>query len=403
MPMKFNHKKHYRKEKICLNCGHAIELNFCSECGQENIEVREPFWILFGEGISDFFHFDSKFSRTLIPLFIHPGFLTKEYLIGRRARYVHPVRLYFFVSVLMLLISGFLFSRFDYDKVLRDLQKASEAPESIKRQIQFTKNSNQSPEKKISIINALQYKLDSLNKSRLKDSLENKEEIDKTKKNIARLNERINFWKNKKTDTLARSDSLEDYQDELNDANAELSAISLSKQIKKPKISNYLNSDKQATDLKKILSKDGPVYRSMEDFVNHNLKIYLVILLPIFGLFLKFLYRRNKIYYQDHLINMLHLQSFIILFLSIWLCIPAFWSKTWPWVSWIAFATILIYTFLDLKQVYGQGYIKTGFKTIIFLFLCLLTLFMTGALYFTWDILHKYREADPNGNNFKIG
>ncbi len=57
------------------------------------------------------FFYDSKFQKTFVPLFTKPGFLTREYLEGRRIRYVHPLRLYFFVSFVLLFFSIFSFKR----------------------------------------------------------------------------------------------------------------------------------------------------------------------------------------------------------------------------------------------------------------------------------------------------
>jgi len=45
--------------------------------------------------------FDGRLWRTLVPLIARPGFLTREYLAGRRRRYIRPARL-FLVSSLVL-------------------------------------------------------------------------------------------------------------------------------------------------------------------------------------------------------------------------------------------------------------------------------------------------------------
>ena len=89
----------YRKEKNCLNCGHHVEEHYCSHCGQPNLELKEPFWGFIGHSIGHYFHFDSKFFHTLIPLMTKPGQITLDYLAGKRARYIHPVSLYIFVSI----------------------------------------------------------------------------------------------------------------------------------------------------------------------------------------------------------------------------------------------------------------------------------------------------------------
>jgi hypothetical protein len=94
----------YRKEKNCLNCEHDVEAHYCSYCGQPNIELKEPFWGFIAHSIGHYFHFDSKFFHTLIPLLTQPGQVTLDYLAGKRARYIHPISLYIFVSIVYFII-----------------------------------------------------------------------------------------------------------------------------------------------------------------------------------------------------------------------------------------------------------------------------------------------------------
>lgn len=108
-----SHKK-YRTENNCLNCGEEVTGKFCSNCGQENVETRENFFHLVGHFISDYLHFDSKFFRSLIPLFARPGFLTKEYWQGRRVHYIHPLRLFFFITILFMISTTYFYKHFGY-------------------------------------------------------------------------------------------------------------------------------------------------------------------------------------------------------------------------------------------------------------------------------------------------
>ena len=61
----------------------------------------------------DLTHADSRLWRTLAALLFKPGHLTREFLAGRRARYLPPVRLYLVLSVL------FFLSRARYTRALR--------------------------------------------------------------------------------------------------------------------------------------------------------------------------------------------------------------------------------------------------------------------------------------------
>jgi len=90
-------------ERACLNCGTALRGRFCHECGQEATEVRVPLSALVNDGLGDLFALDSRILRTLRPLLAHPGFLTTEWIRGRRAPYVPPLRLYLFVAALFFL------------------------------------------------------------------------------------------------------------------------------------------------------------------------------------------------------------------------------------------------------------------------------------------------------------
>ena len=93
-----------RKEKDCLNCGTNVIGKYCHNCGQENIEPKESAWQLISHFINDVTHFDGKFFSTLKDLLFKPGFLSTEYMKGRRASYLNPVRMYLFTSFIFFLI-----------------------------------------------------------------------------------------------------------------------------------------------------------------------------------------------------------------------------------------------------------------------------------------------------------
>jgi len=91
----------------CPNCGHvwgAGRLNYCPSCGQET-ELRPP---TVGEFLQQFagsyIATEGALWRTLKLLLLKPGKLTREYLDGRRRRYLLPLRLYLTISVIVLLL-----------------------------------------------------------------------------------------------------------------------------------------------------------------------------------------------------------------------------------------------------------------------------------------------------------
>lgn len=99
-------KKRYRSETNCLNCGSNVERKYCPECGQENIEIHDNFFHMAGHFIADYLHYDSKFLQSLRILIAKPGYLTKKYLEGKRVMYIHPLRLFFFITIIMVLLAN---------------------------------------------------------------------------------------------------------------------------------------------------------------------------------------------------------------------------------------------------------------------------------------------------------
>lgn len=88
----------------CLNCSELVPQNFCPNCGQEKSTRLVPADHLLHDALDEFLKLDSKLLTTLKPLLTRPGFLTNEYIAGRRVRYVSPFRLYFIVSALFFLV-----------------------------------------------------------------------------------------------------------------------------------------------------------------------------------------------------------------------------------------------------------------------------------------------------------
>ena len=90
----------------CLNCGALLSGPFCSSCGQRDIppypSVRElavdAFWELSG--------WDGRFASTVRALVRRPGQLTLEFLEGRRARYISPLRLYLMCSLVYFVVAA---------------------------------------------------------------------------------------------------------------------------------------------------------------------------------------------------------------------------------------------------------------------------------------------------------
>ena len=88
----------------CLNCGAELRGAFCGlrpAFVPANPTVSE----LAGDAWQELSGYDGRIAATFRDL-LHPGRLTIDYLQGRRARYLSPVRLYLTVSVIYFLIAA---------------------------------------------------------------------------------------------------------------------------------------------------------------------------------------------------------------------------------------------------------------------------------------------------------
>jgi hypothetical protein len=91
----------------CDNCGAPVADKYCSHCGQRFEHQIHSVLHFTREVTEDLTHADSRLWSTILALLFKPGFLTLEFLSGRRVRYLPPLRLYLVLSVLFFLIVGF--------------------------------------------------------------------------------------------------------------------------------------------------------------------------------------------------------------------------------------------------------------------------------------------------------
>lgn len=90
----------------CLNCGAKVEGRYCSNCGQATHANRKLFHLA-EEFLHSLFHLDTKLWRTLPMVIFRPGTLTRNYVYGKRARYISPLALFLFTIFLMFFVFSF--------------------------------------------------------------------------------------------------------------------------------------------------------------------------------------------------------------------------------------------------------------------------------------------------------
>ena len=89
----------------CLNCGTTLVAGarFCSQCGQDTANHPPSLMEFVHEFVSHYIAVEGTLWKSLWGLMARPGFLTREYLAGRKQRYVLPLRLLLTLGLLFFL------------------------------------------------------------------------------------------------------------------------------------------------------------------------------------------------------------------------------------------------------------------------------------------------------------
>ena len=132
-----NQKPRIPQRTECLNCGTPLSSHFCPECGQKNKEYNLTFKDFFSVFFEELLDVDSRVLRSLRLLFTKPGFLTNEYVQGRRVTYLPPVRIYLVASVVFFVIFSLktIIPDVKNNQFLKEYQETGGIEESINQVI----------------------------------------------------------------------------------------------------------------------------------------------------------------------------------------------------------------------------------------------------------------------------
>ena len=387
----------------CENCHAPVQGLYCSQCGQSIESTLKYFWTVILHILDDVFSFDSRATRTLIPLMFKPGFLTNEYVAGRRVHYVPPLRLYLFISIIFFITLKF----FAEDENLNSLninnsEKAQKIVTEHIKQLTLQKgtvSSERADEIQLEIEKFSVYKNDLSKQSNLylkgitselvelelqKYKLSNDFSVDK-QKDIDKITAKI-----KEVKTANNSSSNQKALSIGNNPDGSFTIDALSDEHN-DQLKNFAALLEQKAE-KAFKEDPGPLIQE----VISKLPQLMFILLPIFALLLKIMFIFSKRLYLEHLTVALHSHSFI--FLSILsLQILGYLDKqihgSYDLASnAIGLATTLltiwipVYLFLMQKRVYKQGAIFTFIKFNFIGISYILLIALTGAIAFIWGL-----------------
>jgi len=311
-----------RKEKNCLNCGTTVVGKYCHVCGQENVEPKETFWQLASHFFADITHFDGKVFTSMKDLILRPGFLSNEYMSGKRASYLNPIRMYLFTSFVFFLVFFSLYT-VDENSLKIEFNKTNiDEIDSVRLREITSKMNNGKPLTREEV----KKRFDSTGISFLRVPYKSKEEYD----SLLRTGAKKDNW----------FERMFTYK-----------GIELNKK--------YHNNARLA--ITNLLGK-----------LQHSIPQMLFVLLPLFALFLKFLYFRHKnFYYTDHAIFTIHVYNFAFILMLLIFGISKVSSMSGAvWMQYINLALVFLiffYLYKAMRNFYTQGRIKTVLKYFLLL------------------------------------
>ena len=311
--MKIRRRREQVYPENCPNCNHPITGKYCSHCGQSVVDFHRPFITIVRDLLGDLVAMDNRLFRTLIPLFLRPGFLVKEFMKGRRVRYMPPFKLYLFVTFVAFLLLSY-----------------NHAPSNGGKDALLLKGNN-----------GKSFSLDSL-------LMEDDDQKIVVQKAVAQKSDTVHISPNKHLDfAIAQSDGDDGGSEERSMEHKVRALINLYK----------LNPGLVIDNVFKKLSQT------------------LFVILPLFALFLALLYVRQRRYLIEHMLVSVNYHSFIFLIIILSeLFYMIGWSVTTT-VAVYLYAAIPIRLFVALKMYYKQSWLKTTVKFMILSFFYNIMLF----------------------------
>ncbi|MCK5907079.1 MAG: DUF3667 domain-containing protein [Flavobacteriales bacterium] len=322
------------KGEACLNCGHNLveDDNFCPRCGQINSIKRVTFIDMIKETLGDFIAYDSRLSNSLIPLFKKPGQLSLDYISGKRASHIHPMRLYLVVSFVFFLLNSI-------DNIQSKYFEAPNADEELT----FNGSTNSDI-----------YSVFDTNK--LNDSL-----IDSSKEN--KLDRFVLFLLDIKENGVNKYESVT--------SKYELESSFTNKLI-------YTKAVEYSTF----------TFDKLGEMLSNKLPIIAFLFLPVFVIFLNLIHRKRDILYLEHLIFAFNTQSLLFILLAFATLIGLFYDFGGDIIEITTlFIVFPIYLFLALKKFYNYNTNKKAvlmFIAINTIYIITATLTLLAGILFTF-------------------
>jgi hypothetical protein len=393
----------------CSNCKAQLNGPYCAQCGQDSESTIKYFWLVMLHLLDDIFSFDSRASRTLWPLLTRPGFLTNEYILGRRVFYVPPLRLYLFISIIFFISLKFfavsentsiINIRIDENTIPQVTTHIGELEQ--KRDLLLTKEV-QNQQLQSEALRLLEQDLEKYKRYKTDLASEGNKIAKAIIVELVDLeHEQFNLGK-----PLLASD-----QERYSNLTLQLAKVRNGEKVNLLSIGSnsdgtfslpILSAQKNAmlndvvNQLEEKASRvlEGDTDPLLEQIIN-TLPQLMFLLLPLFAGLLKITYLFSKRLYMEHLTVALHSHSFVfitVLLLEFIDMTQDQVSASWQWtgtglhvVSIFFLAWIPVYLFIMQKRVYKQGYIVTVVKYAVVGIAYFGLLSITALIAFVWGL-----------------
>jgi len=392
-----------REEKVCLNCGTALTGRYCPNCGQENTEPKETVWTLVSHFFNDITHFDGKFFSTGKYLLTRPGFLSSEYIKGRRASYLHPIRMYVFTSAFFFIIFFSLFNPAEITEKKdsrEQLKELTDASNSLSKTLAVKNDADlNDPDLRAAILRSRK-NIDA-HAAVLKKNAEEEARLDSIKQQQLKA----------KADTAkkyAPADrsglKIKEY-DPKDNKNFKLTSINVFYTLPAyDSVQQALPEKKRDDWLTRAMTRKSILLREkygdnnkeamalfMEKYM-HTLPQALFVSLPVFAFLLLLLYARRDFYYADHAIFSIHVYCASLIVLLVYFSVDKLQiAADWQWLSVVKFIIvlgILFYLYKAMRKFYKQNRVKTIFK---FILLNMFSLVVVAILFAVFAVLSLIR------------
>jgi hypothetical protein len=333
-----------KKGLYCINCEHQLEDNYkyCPECGQKT-KVDLTLSVLFDNAVNNYFSVDARFFISFLPLIFQPGYLPREYVSGKRLKYLHPAQFYLFISVIFFFIFSF---------ETRKQQAAFD--ESVKDGLI---NVSEMDSADVKLLDSL--KTAKIQKEWNSDEIYSGIMVDSAFAKTYEESTTYNQWDFHKLDSLIAINAPKEEK---------IKALGYKKEDSRWKRRAYIQ-------LLKIYEKKGG---GLLDAFYDTIPIAMFFLLPIFALFLKMLFFK-KGRFSHHLVFSFYYFSFLFALFSVLLLANLIYPIP-NWIDWLLILSAGLYLLIGIIRFYGQTYIKSFIKTSMLLFMYLMVVLPTSFL-----------------------